>query len=859
MDTTKIQEFIRELKAGPQPDEINDEDALALGFPDPDEMFEAGADPQFILYSTLQTQLLMMATMLEQSGIVDEYHEIFESALDTYMPGFPPMSPVTDSFFHSWALCDLTFGDGRDNIGRIAAEMMAEMGMPTELRELCGKLLNSRMGIYETIDIDTDVIFVRELVTGRELLVDAPTGYFGEEGELRFVRLGPPAIPDAEYFTELTTPYVLEGRSANDWTRYLKSVMPDSVVSGDGTPSTLVEDRLAAVFKDDRGVMPWMEFVFQGYRGYEEDVIFLTGIPNEPASLPHGDGTAATNSKIGIESELFRQAKAMGISILPPDSDDFDEIEVALTDAQRQAAAELMPHLRNDFRPKTKGKKRILLPKTDWEELSDLAATQLSQVPGRERTRLRNLCSVVDSALSAVSSAQLRKFAPKHQQSNSHTETIYRLRIDLRGITPPIWRRIEVPDCSLAELHVAVQAAMGWTDSHLHVFEINGERYSGPSPFGGDEDLDTIDATDVWLSDVIRGEGAKFDYTYDFGDSWEHVIKVEAIEAAVPSDVYPRCVTGKRNCPPEDCGGIWGYQELLEILSDPEHPEYEERNDWCGEIDPEEFNAAECSREMRSWFSSAKQTRRLVSSEGAADFDIRQDFFDADGEIDADEFQAWCTRLLNKFAGSSEFTSLPKSEYGFVDYLLQFGANYLGVSLATMSVSDLNEIVFSIIPRKVMLEAEFAADVIREFNAFFLFVDREYSLAGAKKLANLLDGEAAKRLANELGNRSNFGMAKSFFSAGKAAGYDMTSQDDLNQFAMAYNSSLGQPTVDAGSGNLLTSDDEECVPTIRRQSPRIGRNDPCPCGSGKKYKKCCQRSDECETESALDKSPITAK
>jgi hypothetical protein len=844
MDVAKFQNFLTELKAGPQASDVSDDELAEFGFPAPDEMIEDGVDPQFVLYSTVQVQLLTMAAMLEQSGIVDEYHEILESALDTYMPGFPPMSPVTDSFFHSWALCDLTFGDDGDNIGRIAADMMAEMGMPTELWELCGKLLNSRMGIYETIDIDSDLIVVRELVTGRELLVDVPTGYFGSEGELRFVRLGPPAVHDAEYFTELTTPYILEGRSAADWTRYLKSVMPDSDFSDDGSPSTLVEDRLAAVFNVDLGEMPWMEFVFQGYRGYEEDVIFLSGIPNEPALLPHHDSTVATNSKIGIDSELARQAKSLGITIIPPGRGLDDDIEVALTDAQRQAAADLMPHLSSVFKPATKGKKRILLPEADWETLSDLVTAQLTREIGRGRTRLRNLQSEVDAALSSVDSPRQSMFGvSKSPQANAETETIYRMRIDLRGAKPPIWRRIEVPDCTLAELHVAIQRAIGWTDSHLHQFEIDGEGYSCPSPFGGDEYMDTIDSTNVWLSEVIRGKGTKFDYLYDFGDSWEHTIKVEAVEPSEPSVVYPRCLTGKRNCPPEDCGGIWGYENLLEILSDPEHPEYEDRIDWCGELDPEKFNAAECSREMQSRFSAVKQPRRHAST-GSTDFDIRKEFFDDDGEIDDDEFQEWCTRLLNKFAGSPEFNSLPNGNYGFVDYLLQSGAKYLGVSLATMSVPDLNEIVFEIIPRKTMVEVERAADVIREFNAFFRFVGREYSLASAKKLADVLNDQAATRLGKELGTESSFGMAKSFFAQGKAAGYDMTSPHDLNLFATAYNNEVGLSHSGSGSEGLSSVESDDYEPTIRRQSPRIGRNDPCHCGSGRKYKKCCLNGDQ---------------
>lgn len=843
MDSAKFQELLLELKAGPEPDEIGDDVEMPFGFPNPEEMIEDGADPQFVLYSTTQLQLLAVAAMLEQSGVVDEYHEAVEAGLETYMPGFPPMSPVTDSYFYSWALCDLRFGDNEDNVGEIAIEVMSEMGMPEELGEFCSKLLSSRMGIYETIDTDGELLVVRELVTGRELLVDAPTGYFGSEGDLRFVRLGPPARHEAEYFSELTTPYILDGRTADAWTRYLQSVMLEVVVRDDGTESSQVEDRLAAVFKDDCGAMPWMEFVFQGYSGYEEDVIFLTGIPNDPASLPHGEGTIATNSDVVIDRKLFEQAKAMGISIIPPGCNEPEEIEVSLTDAQRQAAAELMPQLRAVLKPETRGKKRILLSADVWEELSDLATEELTFELGRGRTRIRNLRSVVESALSEVHTPPAAN-SSQRSKAGTRTETIYRMRIDLDDIAPPIWRRIEVPDCSLADFHFVVQGAMGWSNSHLHEFEIDDERFSIPNPFGFDDGPGVIDSTEVRLSDVIDGKGAEFDYLYDFGDSWSHTIKVEAVKQADPQVAYPLCVKGKRACPQEDCGGVWGYEELLEILADPEHREYEDRMDWCGQFDPERFDAASCTRQMQEWFSSSAGPEQIPSADDSNAFDIHEDIFDVDGEFDEDEFEAWSSCLQNEFADSPEFDSLPERDYGFIDCLLHYGVNYLGVTPATMSVADLDELLYGIVPRKVSVGPEEAESIVIELNAFFRFIDREYSVVGAKKLADSLDNKAARRLAKELGNESNFGMAKSIFAMGKDAGYDMTSQDDLNQFVMQYNSKLTPQHEDHDSGNSPESEFAEVTPTIRRQTPRLGRNDPCHCGSGKKYKKCCLGNDE---------------
>lgn len=854
MDTTKFQDLLLELQAGPEPGAPGDDAELPPDFPNPEEMIEEGADPQFVLYTTVQTQLLMMAAMLEDSGAVDAYHEAFEAGLEEYMPGFPPMSPVTDSLFHSWALCDLKFGADKDNIGQLATMMLSEVGMPAELRELCGKLVSSRMGIYETLDVLGEQLVVRELVTGCELLVDVPTGYLGEEGELRFVRLAPPAVHDAEYFTELTTPYILEGHSSDDWTRYLQSVMPESVVASEGAGSTQVEDRLAAVFKDDLGTMPWLEFVFQSYSGFAEDVIYLTGIPDAPASLPHSDGTVATNSSMNIPGELVRQAQTLGISILPPGTNGYENdegFEISLTDAQRKAAAQLMPHLHDVFKPETKGRKRVSRPVEQWKELCQLIERKLVVEQGHGRTRFRNLRKAIDTALSGEETSRQNAGSIK-RGSSVETPTIYRMRIDLRGVKPPIWRRIEISDCTLAKLHVAVQAAMGWTDSHLHEFLIDNNRYSIPNPFG-DGDFGVLDSTNVWLSDVVSGEGTKLGYMYDFGDGWDHVIKVEAVEQADRSTEYPRCVTGKRNCPVEDCGGIWGYEELLEILADPNHPEYEERIEWCGEVNPEEFDAASTTQYMQSWFAAIEPSRRQASgnrrsipADDDGHFEITANFFDDDGELDEDGFQAWSEHLQSEFLKSPEARGLPEGKaYGWTDCVLNYAIRFAGEMPTNMSVFDLKEILLDIIPRKVMAKPEDAESIVRELNAFFRFIEREYAVSNARNLADVLTDNAAKSLQKELSDDSNFGMAKTFSAAGKDGGFDMTTQAGLDEAMLAWNGNLPKLDGDAATNDSDFNDEEELgvVSTIRRDTPRIGRNDPCHCGSGRKYKKCCLQKD----------------
>jgi hypothetical protein len=173
---------------------------------------------------------------------------------------------------------------------------------------------------------------------------------------------------------------------------------------------------------------------------------------------------------------------------------------------------------------------------------------------------------------------------------------VYQLKITLQGVKPPIWRRVQVKDCTLPQLHDIIQVCMGWEDYHLHAFEIGGEQYSEPDPDGM---METEDERKVKLSQVVEGGIKKFTYTYDFGDSWDHVIQVEKTLPAEKGVKYPRCVDGKRACPPEDCGGSWGYANFLEAIQNPEHPEHEELTEWIGgEFDPEAFDAEDVNEEL---------------------------------------------------------------------------------------------------------------------------------------------------------------------------------------------------------------------------------------------------------------------
>lgn len=178
--------------------------------------------------------------------------------------------------------------------------------------------------------------------------------------------------------------------------------------------------------------------------------------------------------------------------------------------------------------------------------------------------------------------------------------TIFQLKVTLHDTKPPIWRRVLVEGAStLDQIHEVIQAAFGWWNYHLHDFKIDGNEYGVPDP---DDDWGppVNDESKVRLDSVVN-EGSKFDYTYDFGDWWRHKVVVEKVLPADSVTTVPACIDGRRACPPDDCGGTWGYGELLKILDDPSHPEHDERMEWIGRpFDPEAFDAGEFEENLRN-------------------------------------------------------------------------------------------------------------------------------------------------------------------------------------------------------------------------------------------------------------------
>ncbi|MBS3801774.1 MAG: plasmid pRiA4b ORF-3 family protein [Candidatus Thermoplasmatota archaeon] len=163
---------------------------------------------------------------------------------------------------------------------------------------------------------------------------------------------------------------------------------------------------------------------------------------------------------------------------------------------------------------------------------------------------------------------------------------IYQFKIVLNRSKPPIWRRIQVPETySFYDLHVAIQSSFQWADYHLHEFEIFSprlDRIVNIGMAGEDYGEEILSEQTEKIKHYFSMEHQRSHYIYDFGDYWEHIITLEKILPRKKEETYPRCVKGKRACPPEDSGGIWGYEEFLEAINDSNHEKHEAMKQWYG-------------------------------------------------------------------------------------------------------------------------------------------------------------------------------------------------------------------------------------------------------------------------------------
>lgn len=226
-------------------------------------------------------------------------------------------------------------------------------------------------------------------------------------------------------------------------------------------------------------------------------------------------------------------------------------------------------------------------PRETQKRMATLGPEELNDIPAAAEVLLEE----------AVTALEVKAVELRAQSRPATGPRVCRMKITLREIRPPVWRRLEVrDDMTLARLHTVLQRVMGWTDSHLHAFRVGKVRFGTPDPEWPD---DTISERKIRVRDLIDRGVKRFVYEYDFGDDWQHDIVIEKILEPEFGVRYPRCLGGKRACPPEDCGGAPGYAELVATLADPYDPEYEHMRSWAGWFEPEAFDLERVNQSLR--------------------------------------------------------------------------------------------------------------------------------------------------------------------------------------------------------------------------------------------------------------------
>lgn len=252
-----------------------------------------------------------------------------------------------------------------------------------------------------------------------------------------------------------------------------------------------------------------------------------------------------------------------------------------LTQAQRRAVDEVLPALAD--RLKADSTKPVLVRLTDAELTRFVAALDEAVRAAESGTRRNSLRMALDAGTEATALAEARRATPA-----------WAVKITLLGTRPRVWRTIVIDDCTLGELHYLIQNAMGWEDCHMHDFRLGKRRFGDPRAESGDED-----ESKTKLSKLLPLGKDRFIYQYDFGDSWEHELKVTPATPAEAAFERPACLGGELACPPEDCGGAMGYADLLNAVENPAGDAAAELLEVYGDYDPAAFDPAAATERLR--------------------------------------------------------------------------------------------------------------------------------------------------------------------------------------------------------------------------------------------------------------------
>ncbi|MDA2923940.1 SEC-C domain-containing protein [Acidobacteria bacterium AH-259-L09] len=257
-----------------------------------DELIAKGYDPVHAVYVNTQNLLSLFAEQFSVLPEMEIFHDIMEKAEDMYCPSGPPMSPLTGSYYTLWAFSDFRFGKDKESITSCFIDLADIIRFSPMNKEAAILLDQSRMGLYEHSGIDGKLIVLKELLTKKVHKCLCPSGYHGRKGELWYVRLADTPMANLAYSIVLTTPYILVEMPKIAWIDYFERNLITTTTVG-------MENRLHRLMKFGKSWNYWNEYVFQAYVNHRSDVIYLTGIPDLPKTLPHAPDELKESNGVG--------------------------------------------------------------------------------------------------------------------------------------------------------------------------------------------------------------------------------------------------------------------------------------------------------------------------------------------------------------------------------------------------------------------------------------------------------------------------------------------------------------------------------------------------------------------------------
>lgn len=355
------------------------------------------------------------------------------------------------------------------------------------------------------------------------------------------------------------------------------------------------EERLALPFAIDKFEAHQFDILYDWVSGFEEALALREEIwdPEENPSLPNKSKEELYHAMMTVQGLVDPLEVMDFFDNLPEEifEEAFADMNAEIDSREMQIQLFLMATLpmavetfQNHGRRMEKKRQQQFSPVFDHPVTRSTKVGRNDPCPCNSGKKFKKCCGDPPKKSNVI-----KVDFPQHGKKKKARADIYQLKVSLQGAKPPIWRRIQVPgDTSLEKLHHIIQLCMGWDNCHLHQFLIDGICYSLPDEDDPMRPSRPNNEADFSLDDLADKLEPRFQYIYDFGDNWLHQVEVEKVMIPEKGKPYPLLMTGRRSCPPEDSGGIPGYQELLAVLGDPEDYRYGEMSDWVGE----DFNPA---------------------------------------------------------------------------------------------------------------------------------------------------------------------------------------------------------------------------------------------------------------------------